>query len=104
MIRRPPRSTLFPYTTLFRSKLDVYYPDTYDGQMLLPTVLFVHGDGPPELLQNAKDWTCYIGWGELVATTGLAAVTFNHRSTEMLQKVYESAADVDDLITYVRDH
>src|SRR6266498_5524643 len=23
MIRRPPRSTLFPYTTLFRSQLDV---------------------------------------------------------------------------------
>src|SRR3712207_8121143 len=27
MIRRPPRSTLFPYTTLFRS-----YPDTQRGQ------------------------------------------------------------------------
>src|SRR5437762_6045852 len=27
MIRRPPRSTLFPYTTLFRSELvDVHYP------------------------------------------------------------------------------
>src|SRR3712207_8015091 len=25
MIRRPPRSTLFPYTTLFRSKLDVAF-------------------------------------------------------------------------------
>src|SRR3712207_7642073 len=25
MIRRPPRSTLFPYTTLFRSKLWRYY-------------------------------------------------------------------------------
>jgi len=24
MIRRPPRSTLFPYTTLFRSKIAVY--------------------------------------------------------------------------------
>src|SRR2546422_6984052 len=24
MIRRPPRSTLFPYTTLFRSKYDLY--------------------------------------------------------------------------------
>src|SRR5690242_21500405 len=24
MIRRPPRSTLFPYTTLFRSKMTVY--------------------------------------------------------------------------------
>src|SRR5258706_7047939 len=27
MIRRPPRSTLFPYTTLFRSKLTVCHPD-----------------------------------------------------------------------------
>src|SRR3712207_6945607 len=25
MIRRPPRSTLFPYTTLFRSELDLWY-------------------------------------------------------------------------------
>src|SRR5689334_24689226 len=24
MIRRPPRSTLFPYTTLFRSKLELF--------------------------------------------------------------------------------
>src|SRR2546430_4984977 len=27
MIRRPPRSTLFPYTTLFRSLLRGYVPD-----------------------------------------------------------------------------
>src|SRR2546422_1468352 len=28
MIRRPPRSTLFPYTTLFRSRMeDAYYTD-----------------------------------------------------------------------------
>src|SRR5689334_24844116 len=27
MIRRPPRSTLFPYTTLFRSKIDVVFVD-----------------------------------------------------------------------------
>src|SRR5688572_32704810 len=26
MIRRPPRSTLFPYTTLFRSKIDTSNP------------------------------------------------------------------------------
>src|SRR2546426_10576734 len=30
MIRRPPRSTLFPYTTLFRSTL----PITRDGQLV----------------------------------------------------------------------
>src|SRR2546430_11196418 len=26
MIRRPPRSTLFPYTTLFRSRTDIHRP------------------------------------------------------------------------------
>src|SRR3712207_8417273 len=34
MIRRPPRSTLFPYTTLFRS-LGVRYPVTADGHPML---------------------------------------------------------------------
>src|SRR3712207_7006904 len=29
MIRRPPRSTLFPYTTLFRSTLDFAAPDAF---------------------------------------------------------------------------
>src|ERR1039457_5730428 len=29
MIRRPPRSTLFPYTTLFRSKEILYYLSIY---------------------------------------------------------------------------
>src|SRR2546428_7495060 len=29
MIRRPPRSTLFPYTTLFRSRFGIAYPPHY---------------------------------------------------------------------------
>src|SRR3712207_8449835 len=33
MIRRPPRSTLFPYTTLFRSRAD---------ERLQPTLLLLH--------------------------------------------------------------
>src|SRR2546430_9471482 len=33
MIRRPPRSTLFPYTTLFRSLLELLVE--YDGTVLL---------------------------------------------------------------------
>src|SRR2546429_5427428 len=32
MIRRPPRSTLFPYTTLFRSRLGDTPPDDVHGQ------------------------------------------------------------------------
>src|SRR5258708_26489924 len=31
MIRRPPRSTLFPYTTLFRSLTETWYPDRPNG-------------------------------------------------------------------------
>src|SRR3712207_7985105 len=31
MIRRPPRSTLFPYTTLFRSRLDAIVDRTRNG-------------------------------------------------------------------------
>src|SRR5437016_10281094 len=34
MIPRPPRSTLFPYTTLFRSKHDLRANDGYLGQCL----------------------------------------------------------------------
>src|SRR2546426_9044281 len=33
MIRRPPRSTLFPYTTLFRSVFHVPVPDHRHGQV-----------------------------------------------------------------------
>src|SRR5688572_32730013 len=29
MIRRPPRSTLFPYTTLFRSEIEVLVPERF---------------------------------------------------------------------------
>src|SRR3712207_6958710 len=44
MIRRPPRSTLFPYTTLFRSRLDAgeiaaYDPDAFAKLMAGPPAL-----------------------------------------------------------------
>src|SRR3712207_7642937 len=52
MIRRPPRSTLFPYTTLFRSKLTVRrrHPE---GQRWAAraTCLVVEHDGGPEFLR-----------------------------------------------------
>src|SRR3989442_5836954 len=37
MIRRPPRSTLFPYTTLFRSLLSVVIPCMNEEQVLKAT-------------------------------------------------------------------
>src|SRR2546426_7675415 len=38
MIRRPPRSTLFPYTTLFRSRAE---PQRFAGQTLRWTLQFI---------------------------------------------------------------
>src|SRR2546421_4416110 len=42
MIRRPPRSTLFPYTTLFRSLIQTVVADDRRGQVMgLYTMAFV---------------------------------------------------------------
>src|SRR5688572_32875784 len=44
MIRRPPRSTLFPYTTLFRSRQELQGPR---GRLQLPALLQRRGaEGP----------------------------------------------------------
>src|SRR5438309_4691678 len=48
MIRRPPRSTLFPYTTLFRSPVPEQYRTTF---------------ATTELLMAAAAWTEQIGIG-----------------------------------------
>src|SRR5437588_7803382 len=48
MIRRPPRSTLFPYTTLFRSyylSFNIGYPNAFDKALgRTGSQLMVHGD------------------------------------------------------------
>src|SRR2546430_13596649 len=38
MIRRPPRSTLFPYTTLFRSQSDGIGRSQYSGDVSIRTI------------------------------------------------------------------
>src|SRR3989338_6727050 len=43
MIRRPPRSTLFPYTTLFRS----IWPKWRHGKLPRPSREQCHENGPP---------------------------------------------------------
>src|SRR2546430_7826480 len=47
MIRRPPRSTLFPYTTLFRSD-----SVPVAGTMLLTNVMVVHPDVPAKTVSE----------------------------------------------------
>src|SRR3712207_7914126 len=54
MIRRPPRSTLFPYTTLFRSKTQ---KGAYDAH---PEWFFTRGNGEPYVYNDLYS-TCING-------------------------------------------
>src|SRR3712207_7512139 len=46
MIRRPPRSTLFPYTTLFRSADEVVVPPGYTAKAFIPWGTALFEDSP----------------------------------------------------------
>src|SRR5256885_16466058 len=77
MIRRPPRSTLFPYTTLFRSDLAESWTYNEDGKSL--TFKLRQGvkwhDGKPF---TAKDVRCT--W-ELIAGTAAEKLRVNPRKS-----------------------
>src|SRR3712207_7141698 len=53
MIRRPPRSTLFPYTTLFRSRIDGYQFDTGPTVLTMPDLL---ADLVGSVGEHLDDW------------------------------------------------
>src|SRR5256885_4031089 len=53
MIRRPPRSTLFPYTTLFRSVHGIWDPAA-GLRRLLEHRSAPHGDGSPPADRDAR--------------------------------------------------
>src|SRR2546429_8722203 len=81
MIRRPPRSTLFPYTTLFRSRLQMPVATT------LHTVL-----RDPNADQRAV-------MGEIAALSDRMIVMSRH-SAEILQEVFHVPSDKIDLIPH----
>jgi acetyl esterase/lipase len=57
-------------------RLDVYRPAGSKPRERVPAVLLVHGStGDP----SPKDWGIYVGWGQLLAASGLAGIPFNHR-------------------------
>src|SRR5204863_2706567 len=57
MIRRPPRSTLFPYTTLFRSSAFLFHAIKAGMDMGIVNAgqLVVYEDIPKDLLEHVED-------------------------------------------------
>ena len=72
MIRRPPRSTLFPYTTLFRSKaIEILRDEDDDADQLLFTELFSEIIDYFTLpFQNETFDFCDMAHFEKISTTG----------------------------------
>src|SRR3989454_4785253 len=72
MIRRPPRSTLFPYTTLFRSSYTAVTRDdvtAFAGQRLRPAgaLLVVAGDVTTPQVQALVE-QAFAGWRDRKST------------------------------------
>src|SRR3712207_9424898 len=90
MIRRPPRSTLFPYTTLFRSAKTRYMTD---GQVRLPLVLrSANGAGlrfGAQHSQSIENWA--------MAITGLKVVAPSNPA-DMLGLMADAIRDRDTVV------
>jgi dienelactone hydrolase len=82
-------------------RLDLYRPT--EPASPLPVVVFVHGDGPPDVIRGIKDWGQYVSWGELTASSGFAAVTFNHRSSHRRTHMLEVASDIEAALEFIQD-
>src|SRR5256885_16874595 len=104
MIRRPPRSTLFPYTTLFRSLLE-----SVTGKTSSPTLLDLLGDAYTQTKDLAKAETAYrkaveIDPSEVSHQRGLGQTLLSEEKYPEALKVYQRLADLmpDDSDVYLR--
>src|ERR1035438_577899 len=78
MIRRPPRSTLFPYTTLFRSE----YPSTLRSEAQSLEEILKNQAHPKNLVAVKKSGTAVVATASLTAKTLFLASA--HDEFEML--------------------
>ena len=62
MLRRPPRSTLFPYTTLFRSLITTYIPWGVIGDNEAVTVGVEGLNASTCNVTDYSDWTVSLDW------------------------------------------
>src|SRR2546425_8945329 len=92
MIRRPPRSTLFPYTTLFRSVL----PDLDEPEDGGRRAVIKHGRGGLDEPLPAKE--VVRAPGEKVDVLRLVAPEAGDRRVGVLTLVVEVDQDVDVLV------
>lgn len=81
--------------------MDIYTPHGIDKSSRLPAVILVHGETP---VHNMKDAGQYDSLGRLIATSGMIAIAFNHRTLVNGAAISEVNSDIDSLIEYIMDN
>src|SRR3712207_7569275 len=83
MIRRPPRSTLFPYTTLFRSALILAH--VHQGRMVVRLK-----DGDPGIFGRAGEEAAYLREQgiEVQSVPGITAARSEEHTSELQSRQY----------------
>src|SRR3712207_7764611 len=85
MIRRPPRSTLFPYTTLFRSYrfMDKKYVKSFEDIGIKKGIKWIALDGTDEILPNPYHFFSDLDvWGDKKITC-LTSYAQDRKSTRL---------------------
>jgi len=85
---------------LSQALADVYVPRRPGAAV--PIVILVHGGVGADFPVRPKDWGTYRSWGRLLAGSGFAAITFNHRLGFPQPMIEEAAADLDSLTAFAR--
>src|SRR5258708_18878626 len=81
MIRRPPRSTLFPYTTLFRSRAWLsWYQEAIPWNSLVPDLVATVTAAPPANPCSASNDAVEIFTASMVSTGGTYRRSEEHTS------------------------
>ena len=79
--------------------MDIYYPLDSNSGARTPAVVFVTGYPDPGFQKMLgclqKDMASYVGWAELVAASGLVAITYANR---------ESSGDAHAVLAYIRQN
>jgi acetyl esterase/lipase len=85
---------------------DLYLPP--EATAASPTVIFIHGGIPEGLPVQPKDGAVFVSWGQLMAASSMAGVTFNHRmrwnNGFVPGSIEKAADDLRDLVQYLRDN
>src|SRR3712207_8137930 len=83
MIRRPPRSTLFPYTTLFRSILALVSTPSYDPNNLKEQWKGINTDKNSPLLNRGTSGLYPPGSTMKIVTASSALENIDRKSTRL---------------------